>query len=134
MNARRGTAGSPGSAIGQAQGAAGHGTAHQPTVVAHSHPGEDCEQIEVSAPAYRSSSVVGMGGDRQVIEGDTPLNEQDVQQVCDTLHEALAIAGESWGRFDLEREPNDVDAVAQTVTGILSRFRSPEQSRRPGGK
>jgi hypothetical protein len=47
--------------------------------------------VIVGAPTYRSSSTADPEGGRQVFDGEPPLHEQDVQQVCDTLREALAV-------------------------------------------
>lgn len=93
------------------------GTAPQPTVVAHSDPGDAREQIAVGAPTYRSSSAADLDGGRQVFDGEPPLHEQDVQQVCDTLREALAQAGDHWDRFHMQPETSDVDAVAEDDHG-----------------
>lgn len=71
----------------------------QPTIVAHSQPGDPEEQIDVGGPGYRSSSAADPGGGRQVFEGKPPLHEEDVQQVCDTLQGALAQVGDQWNRF-----------------------------------
>jgi hypothetical protein len=87
------------------------------TVVAHSYPGEAREQIDVGAPTYRSSSTASPGGGRQVFDGEAPLNEQDVQEVCDVLREALDGVGEYWGRFRVPREISDVDAIAKDGYG-----------------
>src|ERR1700722_4079748 len=76
--------------------AVGSSTAPQPTVVSHSYPGDVGEQIDVGGPWYRSSSTADSGGGRQVFDGEPPLHEQDVQQVCDTLRGALAQVGEHW--------------------------------------
>lgn len=100
-----------------AQCAMGSGTVLQPTVVTHSHPGDVGEQIDVGGPRYRSSSVADPEGGRQVFDGEPPLHEQDVQQVCDTLREALAQAGEYWNRFRVQPETSDVDAVAEDGHG-----------------
>jgi hypothetical protein len=105
------------SANALAQCAMGSGTALQPTVVAHSHPGDVGEQIDVGASTYRSSSSADPEGGRQVFDGEPPLHEQDVQQVCDTLREALARAGDHWDRFRVQPETSDVDAVAENGHG-----------------
>jgi hypothetical protein len=94
----------PRSANAPAQSPMGNGIALQPTVVTHSHPGDVGEQINVGAPTYRSSSAADPGGGRQVFDGEPPLHEQDVQQVCDTLREALAQVGDHWGRFRVQPE------------------------------
>jgi hypothetical protein len=109
--------GNRGSANAPAQPAMGSGTALQPTVVTHSHPGDVGEQIDVGGPTYRSSSAADPEGARQVFDGEPPLHEQDVQQVCDTLREALAQVGDHWGRFRVQPETSDVDAVAQDSHG-----------------
>ncbi len=101
------------SANAPADCAMGSGTVLQPTVVTHSHPGDVGEQIDVGAPRYRSSSAADPEGGRQVFDGEPPLHEQDVQQVCDTLREALAQAGDHRDRFRLQPETSDVDAVAE---------------------
>ena len=90
------------------------GAAPQPMIIAHSHPGDVGEEITVGAPRYRSSSATDPGGGRQVFDGEPPRNEQDVQQVCGILREALAQVGERWGPFIVEPESSDsdVDAVA----------------------
>ena len=95
----------------------GSGTVLQPTVVSHSYPGDVGEQIDVGGPRYRSSSTADPGGGRQVVDGEPPLHEQDVQQVCDTLREALAQVAEHWGRFRVPVETSDVDAVAEDGHG-----------------
>jgi hypothetical protein len=105
------------SANAPVQCATASGTAPQPTVVAHSHPGEVGEQIDVGAPTYRSSSAADPEGGRQVFDGEPPLHEQDVQQVCDTLREALAQAGDHWDRFRVQPETSDVDAAAEDDHG-----------------
>ena len=105
--------------VGQppAQSAMGSATALQSTVVTHPHPGDVGEQIDVGAPTYRSSSTADPGGGRQAIDGEPPLHEQDVQQVCDTLREALAQVGDHWDRFRVQPETSDVDAVAEDGHG-----------------
>jgi hypothetical protein len=95
----------------------GSATVLQPTVVSHSYPGDVGEQIDVGGPRYRSSSTADHGGGRQVFDGEPPLHEQDVQQVCDTLREALAQVGEYWDRFRVQPETSDVDAVAEDGDG-----------------
>lgn len=95
----------------------GSGIALQPTVVTHSHPGDVGEQIDVGAPTYRSSSAADPGGGRQVFDGEPPLHEQDVQQVCDILREALDQAGNHWGGFRVQPEVSDVDAMAEDGYG-----------------
>ena len=106
------------SANAPAQCAMGSVTALQPTVVTHSHPGDVAEQINVGAPRYRSSSAADSEGGRQVYDGEPPRHEQDVQQVCNTLREALAQVGMHWGPFDCEQpETSDVDAVAVDGNG-----------------
>src|SRR6266516_3714229 len=105
------------SANAPARSAMGSGTASQPTIVAHSHPGDAQERMEVGAPTYRSSSVVDPEGNRQVFDGGPPLHEEDVQQVCDTLRDALAQVGDYWGRFRVQPETSDVDAVAEDGHG-----------------
>jgi hypothetical protein len=92
-------------------------TAVQPTVVTHSLPGDVGERIVVGAPTYRSSSTADPDGGRQVLDGEPPLHEQDVQQVCDTLREALAQLGAHWNRFSVQPETSDVDAVAEDDHG-----------------
>jgi hypothetical protein len=87
------------------------------TVVGHSYPGEDREQIDIGAPTYRSSSTAAPGGSRQVFDGEPPLNEEDVQEVCDVLREALNGAGDHWGRFRVPLEISDVDAIAEDGCG-----------------
>jgi hypothetical protein len=52
-----------------------------------------------------------------VFDGEPPLHEQDVQQVCDTLREALAQGGDYWDRFRVQPETSDVDAVADDGHG-----------------
>ncbi len=89
----------------------------QPTTVAHSYPGHRWEQIDVGGPGYRSSSAADSEGGRQVFEGEPSLHEEDVQQVCDTLREALAQVGDSWDRFCIQPETSDVDAVAEDGHG-----------------
>jgi hypothetical protein len=88
-----------------------------PTVVTHSYPGEAREQIDVGAPTYRSSSTAAPGGGRQVFDGEPPLNEQDVQDVCDVLRDALDGVGDHWGRFRVPLEISDVDAIAEDDHG-----------------
>jgi hypothetical protein len=107
------------SANAPGQSAMGYGAAPQPTITAHSHPGDVGEEITVGAPRYRSSSAADPGGGRQVFDGEPPRNEQDVQQVCGTLREALAQVGEHWGPFIVEPETgnSDVDAVAEDGHG-----------------
>jgi hypothetical protein len=102
------------SANASAQSAMASGAAPQPMIIAHSHPGDVGEEITVGAPRYRSSSAADPGGGRQVFDGEPPRNEQDVQQVCGILREALAQVGERWGPFIVEPESSDsdVDAVA----------------------
>lgn len=105
------------SANALAQPAMVSAAALQPTVVAHSHPGDARERIDVGAPTYRSSSTSDPGGGRQAFDGEPPTHEQDVQQVCDTLREALARVGDYWGRFSVQPETSDVDAVAEDDHG-----------------
>lgn len=105
------------SANAPAQTVMGSATAPQPTAVAHSHPGDVGEQIDVGGPGYRSSSTADPEGGRQVYDGEPPLHEQDVQQVCDNLREALAQVGDHWDRFRVQPETSDVDAVAENSHG-----------------
>jgi hypothetical protein len=112
----------PRSANAPAQSPMGNGIALQPTVVTHSHPGDVGEQINVGAPTYRSSSAADPGGGRQVFDGEPPLHEQDVQQVCDTLRETLAQVGDHWGRFRVQPETSDVDAIAEDSHGRSRQF------------
>jgi hypothetical protein len=101
----------------QARCVMGSGTVLQPTVVSHSYPGDVGEQIDVGGPRYRSSSTADPGGGRQVFDGEPPLHEQDLQQVCDTLREALVQVGEHWDRFRVQPETSDVDALAEDGHG-----------------
>ena len=87
------------------------------TVVGHSHPGEAREQIDVGGPTYRSSTTGDPGGGRQVFDGESPLNEQDVQQVCDILRDALDVVGDHWDRFRVPPNISDVDAIAEDSHG-----------------
>jgi hypothetical protein len=105
------------SANALAKSAMASATALQPTVVTHSHPGDVRERIDIGAPTYRSSSTTDPEGGRQVFDGESPLHEQDVQQVCDTLREALAQVGAHWNRFRVQPETSDVDAVAEDDHG-----------------
>jgi len=105
------------SATVSAQAATIKAAAPPGTVVGHSYPGEARERIDVGGPTYRSSSTGDPGGGRQVFDGESPLNEQDVQQVCGILREALDAVGDHWDRFRVPPDISDVDAIAEDSHG-----------------
>jgi len=105
------------SASVSAQAATSKAEAPPGTVVGHSYPGEAREQIDVSGPTYRSSSIGDPGGGRQVFNGKSPLNEEDVQQVCAILRDALDVIGHHWNHFRVPPDTSDVDAIAEGSHG-----------------
>ena len=90
--------------------------------VAHSHHHDGSESIVVGSEEFRSSSVAGHEDHRQDFRGRPAQNEEDVLQVCRSLHAALRRDGEVWGRFSLPPAPaDDVDAVAEDDAGTVLR-------------
>ena len=90
--------------------------------VTHSHHHDGSESIVVGSEEFRSSSVAGGEDHRQDFHGRPAQNEEDVLQVCRSLHAALRREGEVWGRFSVPPAPaDDVDAVAEDDAGALLR-------------
>jgi hypothetical protein len=87
-------------------------------VVTHSHFDDGSELIVVGSEGFRSSSGAGGEDRRQGFQGRPARGEEDVLQVCRSLRAALALHGESWGRFSrASSSHDDVDAVARNDAG-----------------
>jgi hypothetical protein len=90
----------------------------QARVITESNHPDGTASTVVRAGDFVASSVSGGGQQRQDFQGRPSQGEEDVLQVCRSLHYALKREGEVWGRFGLPRgRPNNVDAVADNAAG-----------------
>jgi hypothetical protein len=88
-------------------------------VVTYSHFDDGSELIVVGSEGFRSTSGLGGNDRRQGFEGRPAQGEEDVLQVCRSLRGALALQGETWGRFSpAPSSRDDVDAIARDDAGI----------------
>ena len=86
-------------------------------VAAGSYTGTPQEGLTVAGPSYRASSAADVGGGRQVYEGSSPQNEQDVLDVCGVLRAALNRAGGQWIGCQAPPEVSDVDCLLDDASG-----------------